>query len=147
MLLQLSGVQAARDGPPAGLIRRAIDFIGGLLRPNKEDCHHVLVVASALIGWRRARPLFQSHRPSGRWLTETMCRGPEYSRSNSLRYANSTFSRRLLSSTACTVSRRFSRARKADLIAAALLPAAGFAHGGQQGNRGRRIGSTGFSVG
>ena len=43
--------------------------------------------------------------------------------------------KRSLSSTARTVSRRLSRVRRAYLIAAALLPAAGFGRGGKQGCR------------
>jgi len=40
------------------LSRRLADFIAGLLCPNEEDCHHVVVPGWALVGWRFAGPLF-----------------------------------------------------------------------------------------
>jgi len=126
--------------PQAGqgelLIRRLTVFIAALLCPHKKDGHDVLSLALLLIRRRLARPLFVLTSPVWALTYRVDVTGTRvFPQGSCFRYANSTFSGRLLSSTARTVSRRFTRARRADLIAAALHPAAGFGHGGQQGSR------------
>lgn len=98
---------------------------------RQRDQFHLYAELGPAAGFRR--PCHTARQDAG---SPRACGGALYSRGSSFGYANSTFSR-LFSSTARTASRRLSREGTADSLCcyATLLLAAGFAHGGQQGDR------------